>query len=180
MVPGLVFRKLCLKPSSLMKLFISLLPLCDISSLRTECARDRDLYELVSCHKFVNEKFFCKIYKTLYLTLGHHAPDVILCLCLKFFWAINSWNVFAKPKKLKKLGVQYFCLWRSGSLAHLVWLDVVQSEWTCICHSKNVVYIKSDQNWPTQLILLVSFSQRLRFLFFPMALKVFTCSDFSW
>ncbi len=27
---------------------------------------------------------------------------------------------FAKPKKLKKLAVQYFCLWRSGSLAHPV------------------------------------------------------------
>jgi hypothetical protein len=34
----------------------------------TECARDRDLYELVSCHKFVNEILFCIIYKTLCLT----------------------------------------------------------------------------------------------------------------
>ncbi len=51
----------------------------------TECARDRDLYELVSCCKFVNEILFCVIYKTLYLTWGHHALGVILCLCLNFF-----------------------------------------------------------------------------------------------
>jgi hypothetical protein len=86
----------------------------------TECARDRDLYKLVSCRKFVNEILFCNIYKTLYLTLGHHALGVILCLCLNLFWVINSWIVFAKPKKLKKLGARYFCLWRSGSLAHPV------------------------------------------------------------
>ncbi len=36
----------------------------------TECARDRELYELVSCRKFVNEILFCIIYKTLYLTWG--------------------------------------------------------------------------------------------------------------
>ncbi len=63
---------------------------------------------------------FCIIYKTLYLTLGNHALGVILYLCLNIFWVINSWIVFAKPKKLKKLGVQYFCLGRLGSLAHLV------------------------------------------------------------
>jgi hypothetical protein len=51
----------------------------------TECARDCDLYKLVSCYKFVNEILFCIIYKTLYLTWGHHALGVILCLCLNFF-----------------------------------------------------------------------------------------------
>jgi hypothetical protein len=47
----------------------------------TECARDLDLYELVSCRKFENEI----VYKTLYLTWGHHALGVILCLYLNFF-----------------------------------------------------------------------------------------------
>ncbi len=84
------------------------------NSSATECARNCDLYELVSCHKFVNEKLFSIIYKTLHLTWGHHALGVILCLCLNFFWVISSWIVFAKPYKLKKLGVQYFCLWGSG------------------------------------------------------------------
>ncbi len=41
--------------------------------LRTECARDRDLYKLVSRGKLVNEKLFRTIYKTYYLTFGHHA-----------------------------------------------------------------------------------------------------------
>ncbi len=36
----------------------------------TGCARDLDLYKLVSCGKFVNETLFCIIYKTLYHTLG--------------------------------------------------------------------------------------------------------------
>jgi hypothetical protein len=51
----------------------------------TGCARDRDLYKLVSCGKFVNEILFCIIYKTLYLTLGHHALGGILCSCLNLF-----------------------------------------------------------------------------------------------
>ena len=51
----------------------------------TECARDPDLYELVSCSKFVNEILFCVICKTLYLTWGHPALGVILWLCLNFF-----------------------------------------------------------------------------------------------
>ncbi len=51
----------------------------------TECARDHDLYKLVSCGKFVNDILFSTIYKTHYLTLGHYALAVILCLCLNFF-----------------------------------------------------------------------------------------------
>ncbi len=43
------------------------------------------LYKLVSCGKFVNDLLFSTIYKTYYLTLGHHALVVILCLCLYFF-----------------------------------------------------------------------------------------------
>ncbi len=43
----------------------------------TECARDRDLNNLVSCGKFVNEIIFCIIYKTVYLTLRHHVLAVI-------------------------------------------------------------------------------------------------------
>jgi hypothetical protein len=49
----------------------------------TEC--DRDPYKLVSCGKFVNDILFSIIYKTHYLTLGHHALAVILFLCLIFF-----------------------------------------------------------------------------------------------
>jgi hypothetical protein len=63
----------------------------------TECARDRDLYELVSCCKFVNEILFCNIYKTLYLTLGHYALGVILCLCL--FLSYQKLNCFCKAKE---------------------------------------------------------------------------------
>jgi hypothetical protein len=48
----------------------------------TECARD--LSELVSCCKFVNEKFFFIIYKKLYLTWGHNAQGVILSLLIIF------------------------------------------------------------------------------------------------
>jgi hypothetical protein len=51
----------------------------------TECARDRDLHEFEIYGKVVNEKLFCIVYKTLYLTLGHHALAGILCLCLDFF-----------------------------------------------------------------------------------------------
>jgi hypothetical protein len=51
----------------------------------TECAKDRDLHKFESFGKFVNEKLFCIIYKTLYLTLGHHALAGILSLCLDFF-----------------------------------------------------------------------------------------------
>ena len=50
----------------------------------TGCARDCDLFKLVSFGKFVNEILFCIIYKTLYLTLGHHALGGILCSCLNF------------------------------------------------------------------------------------------------
>ncbi len=66
------------------------------------------------------KNFFCIIYKTLYLTLGHHALARILCLCLNFFWVINSWIVLTKSKKPKKFAVQYFWIWRSRSLAHPV------------------------------------------------------------
>jgi hypothetical protein len=75
----------------------------------TECARDCGLYELVSCCKFVNEILFRIIYKTLYLTLGHHGLGVMSCLCLNFL-SYQQLNYFAKPKKLKKLGAQYFCI----------------------------------------------------------------------
>ncbi len=46
----------------------------------TECARDSDLYKLISCGKFVNNIHFSTIYKTHYLTLGHHALAVIFML----------------------------------------------------------------------------------------------------
>ncbi len=63
----------------------------------------------------------CKWNTFLYLSyLGASCPRCSFVLVPLFFWVINSWIVFAKPKKLKKLGVQYFCLWRSGSLAHPV------------------------------------------------------------
>jgi hypothetical protein len=68
----------------------------------TECAKDRDLYKLVSRGKFVNEKLFSIIYKTHYLTFGHHALAEILPLCLNFFGIINSLIVLVKPKKPKK------------------------------------------------------------------------------
>jgi hypothetical protein len=51
----------------------------------TKCARDHDLYKLVSCGKFVNDILFSTIHKTHYLTLRHDALDFILCLCLNFF-----------------------------------------------------------------------------------------------
>ncbi len=77
--------------------------------LYTEFARDCDLYNLVSCGKFLlNDILFSTIYKTQYLTLGHHALAVILCLCLNFFGVINSLIVLTKPKKPKKSGVWYF------------------------------------------------------------------------
>ncbi len=47
-------------------------------SLTTECARDPDLYNLVSCGKFVNDILFSTFYKTHYLTLGHPAISVTL------------------------------------------------------------------------------------------------------
>jgi hypothetical protein len=56
-----------------------------VTLLSTECARDYDLYKLVSCGKFVNDILFSTIYKTHYLTLGHHDLAVILCLYLNFF-----------------------------------------------------------------------------------------------
>jgi hypothetical protein len=65
----------------------------------TECARDRDLYELVSCRKFVNEILFCIIYKTLYLTWEHHALGVILCLCLNFSLSYQQLNCLCKAKE---------------------------------------------------------------------------------
>jgi hypothetical protein len=55
------------------------------SIISTECARDCDLYKLISCGKFVNDVLFSTIYKTHYLTLGHYALAVILSLCLNFF-----------------------------------------------------------------------------------------------
>ncbi len=51
--------------------------------------------------------------------MGHHVLAVILCLCLNFFWVINSLIVLTKPKKS---GVRYFYLLRSQSLAHPVWV----------------------------------------------------------
>jgi hypothetical protein len=92
----------------------------EVLTFYTECARDRDLYNLVSFGKFVNDILFSTIYKTHYLTLGHHALAVILCLCVRFFWVISSLIVLTKPKKPKKLGVQYFFLLRSKSLTHPV------------------------------------------------------------
>jgi len=67
----------------------------------TECARDCDLYELVSCCKFVNEILFCIIYKTLYLTWGHHALGVILCLCLNFF-ELSTAELFLQSQRSLK------------------------------------------------------------------------------
>jgi hypothetical protein len=64
----------------------------------TECARDRDLYKLISCGKFVNYILFSTIYKTHYLTLGHHALAVILSLCLIFFLSYQQLNCFNKAK----------------------------------------------------------------------------------
>ncbi len=98
------------------------------SRLRYTCIRnDRFLqsvpgiiYELVSCDKFVNDILFRTIYKTHYLTSGHRALAVILCLCLTFFGVINSLIVLTKPKKPKKFGVQYFRGWRWQSLTHPV------------------------------------------------------------
>ncbi len=86
----------------------------------TDCAKDHDLYKLVSCGRFVNDILFSTIYKTHYITLGYHELSVILCSYLNFFWVINSLIFLTKPKKPKKLGVQYFCVWRSWSLAHLL------------------------------------------------------------
>jgi hypothetical protein len=67
----------------------------------TECARDRDLYELVSCRRFVNEILFCNIYKTLYLTLGRHALGVILCLCLNFL-ELSTAELFLQSQRSLK------------------------------------------------------------------------------
>jgi hypothetical protein len=52
-----------------------------------KCAKDRDLYKLVSCCKF------------FLLTLGHHALAVILCLCLNFFLSYQELNSFDKAKE---------------------------------------------------------------------------------
>jgi hypothetical protein len=71
----------------------------DESIAITGRARDRDLYKLVSCGRFVNETLFCIIFKTLYLTLGHHALAVILCLCLNFFLSYQQLNYFDKVKE---------------------------------------------------------------------------------
>ncbi len=77
----------------------------------TECARDRDLYKLVSWGKFVNKILFSTIYNTLYLTLGHHELAVILCSCLNFFSVINSLIVLAMSKKPKKTrGSVFLCM----------------------------------------------------------------------
>ncbi len=48
-------------------------------------ARDRDLYKLGSCGKFVNEFFFVSFIKH-HLTLGHHALGGFVCSCLNCFW----------------------------------------------------------------------------------------------
>ncbi len=106
-------------------------PFCAKGKYTTECARDRDLHKFESFGKFVNEKLFCIIYKTLYLALGHHALAGILCLCLNFLRVINSWIVLTKSKKPEKIVVQYFCIWRSRSLAH----PVAVSIWRRICQS---------------------------------------------
>jgi hypothetical protein len=78
---------------SLPKLVSTLIP--------TECARDRDLYELVSCCKIENVILFCIIYKTLYLTWGHHALGVILCLCLNFFELSTTEFILQSQRSLK-------------------------------------------------------------------------------
>jgi hypothetical protein len=67
----------------------------------TECARNCDLCELVSCHKFVNEILFCIIYKTLYLTWGHNALGVILCLCFNFFESSTAELFLQSQRSLK-------------------------------------------------------------------------------
>ncbi len=121
--------------------FISNFPFQDPRHTRyfdTECARDRDLYKLVSCGKFVNDILLNTIFKTHYLTLGHHAQAEILCSCLNFFWAINSLIVLTKTKKPKKLGVQYFCLWKR-SLAHPVAIFFIKG------HSDNLIILSANQ-----------------------------------
>ncbi len=55
-------------------------------------------YELVSCRKFVDAILFWVIYKTLYLTWGASCPRCDFVLVPWFFWVINSWIVFSKPK----------------------------------------------------------------------------------
>ncbi len=70
----------------------------------TECARDPDLYELVSCRKFVDEILFCAIYKTLYFTWGHHALGVILCLCFNYFELSTAELFFQSQSSLKIRG----------------------------------------------------------------------------
>jgi hypothetical protein len=78
------------------------------SGIATECARDRDPYELVSCCKFVNEILFCIIYKTLYLTRGHHALGVILCLFLNFL-ELSAPELFLQSQRsLKNYGFNNF------------------------------------------------------------------------
>jgi hypothetical protein len=64
-----------------------------------KCARDCDLYKLVSCGKFVNDILFSTIYKTHYLTLGHLALTVILCLCLDFFLSYKQLYSFDKANE---------------------------------------------------------------------------------
>ncbi len=99
----------------------------------TECARDRDLYKLISCGKFVNDILFSTIYKTHYLTLGHYALAVILCLCLHFFF-LSYQQLYCFDKA--KLEVQYFCVWRSRFLAHPVQIskfipfEVIACKWS--------------------------------------------------
>ncbi len=110
----------------------------------------RDLYKLVSCGKFLNNILFSTIYKTHYLTFGHHALAVILCLCLNFFWVINNLIVLTQPKKPKKIrgsiyfsfkvmipgtpGINFCTLWQSR--LHFYFLTIAEN--TKILRSESI------------------------------------------
>ncbi len=63
--------------SLLVHKYLGLLHHLNCKEYYTEYARDRDLYKLVSYGKFVNDILFSTLYKTHYLTLGHHSLAVI-------------------------------------------------------------------------------------------------------
>ncbi len=135
----------------------------------TECARDRDLYKLISYGKFVNDILFSTLYKTHYLTLGYHA----LAVCLNFFKVINSLIVLTKLKKPKKLEVQYFCLWRSQSLAHPAGLDHNEVynifDRFCIENTAYYVHLEDAKSFLHAFFVLcidVNFKMKFKF-FFP-------------
>jgi hypothetical protein len=73
--------------------------LLTLFELDTECARDRDLYRLISFGKFVNDILFSNVYKIHHLTLGHHALAVILSSYLNFFLSYQELNCFDKAKE---------------------------------------------------------------------------------